>query len=58
VPDTEADTEEGLMADHVAVAETEINASADDVWVALTDPEEIEKYMFGLSGLKEVVERH
>jgi uncharacterized protein YndB with AHSA1/START domain len=35
------------MADHVAVAETEIEASPDDVWEALTDPEEIEKYMFG-----------
>jgi uncharacterized protein YndB with AHSA1/START domain len=35
------------MADHVAVAETEVNASRDDVWDALTDPEEIEKYMFG-----------
>jgi uncharacterized protein YndB with AHSA1/START domain len=35
------------MADHVAVAETEIKASPDDVWEALTDPEEIEKYMFG-----------
>ncbi len=35
------------MTDHVAVAETEINASQDDVWTALTDPKEIEKYMFG-----------
>jgi len=35
------------MTDHVAVAETEINASRDDVWTALTDPNEIEKYMFG-----------
>jgi uncharacterized protein YndB with AHSA1/START domain len=35
------------MADHVAVAETEINASPDEVWDALTDPEQIEKYMFG-----------
>jgi uncharacterized protein YndB with AHSA1/START domain len=35
------------MADHVAVAETEIKASPDDVWDALTDPEKIEKYAFG-----------
>jgi uncharacterized protein YndB with AHSA1/START domain len=35
------------MADHVAVAETEIDASPDEVWDALTDPEQIEKYMFG-----------
>ncbi len=35
------------MTDHIAVAETEIDASPDDVWSALTDPEEIEKYMFG-----------
>ena len=35
------------MADHVAVAETEIDASPDRVWHALTDPKEIEKYFFG-----------
>jgi uncharacterized protein YndB with AHSA1/START domain len=35
------------MADHIAVAETEIEAAPEDVWVALTDPDEIEKYMFG-----------
>lgn len=35
------------MTDHVAVAETEIDASPDDVWSALTDSDEIEKYMFG-----------
>jgi uncharacterized protein YndB with AHSA1/START domain len=35
------------MTDHVAVAETEIDASPDDIWNALTDPEAIEKYMFG-----------
>lgn len=35
------------MAGHIAVAETEIEASPEDVWAALTDPEEIEKYMFG-----------
>jgi uncharacterized protein YndB with AHSA1/START domain len=35
------------MTDHVAVAETEIHASPDEVWTALTDPEQIEKYMFG-----------
>ena len=35
------------MADHVAVAETEIDASPDEVWEALTDPKQIERYMFG-----------
>ena len=35
------------MADHVATAEIEIDASPSRVWTALTDPDEIEKYMFG-----------
>ena len=35
------------MADHVANATTEIDASPEEVWTALTDPEQIEKYMFG-----------
>ena len=35
------------MADHIAIVESEINASPDDVWDALTDPEKIEKYAFG-----------
>jgi uncharacterized protein YndB with AHSA1/START domain len=35
------------MADHVATAQIEINASSDRVWRALTEPEQIEKYMFG-----------
>jgi len=35
------------MTDHVAVAETKIDAPPDDVWSALTEPDEIEKYMFG-----------
>lgn len=35
------------MADHVATAETEIEATPNRVWRALTDPDEIEKYMFG-----------
>jgi len=35
------------MADHVATAETEIAAPPRRVWRALTDPDEIEKYMFG-----------
>ena len=35
------------MADHVATAETEIDASPDQVWDALTDPDQIKKYMFG-----------
>ena len=35
------------MSDHIAVAEAEVEASPDQVWRALTDPEQIEKYMFG-----------
>jgi uncharacterized protein YndB with AHSA1/START domain len=35
------------LADHVATAAIEINAPRGRVWSALTDPEQIEKYMFG-----------
>jgi uncharacterized protein YndB with AHSA1/START domain len=35
------------MTDHVATARTEISASPARVWVALTDPDQISKYMFG-----------
>jgi uncharacterized protein YndB with AHSA1/START domain len=35
------------MSDFVATAETEIDARPKRVWEALTDPELIEKYMFG-----------
>jgi uncharacterized protein YndB with AHSA1/START domain len=35
------------VTDHVATAETEIDASRDKVWAALTDPEQIKLYMFG-----------
>ncbi len=35
------------MTDHVATAETDIGASREKVWAALTDPEQIKKYMFG-----------
>jgi uncharacterized protein YndB with AHSA1/START domain len=35
------------MTDHVAHAETEISASPQQVWDALTDPDAIEKFMFG-----------
>ncbi|MBA2697789.1 MAG: SRPBCC domain-containing protein [Nocardioidaceae bacterium] len=35
------------MADHLATAETEISASPAQVWNALTDPDQISKYMFG-----------
>jgi uncharacterized protein YndB with AHSA1/START domain len=35
------------MANFVATAETEIEAPPKRVWTALTDPDEIEKYMFG-----------
>ena len=36
-----------ITANNIAKAETTINASADKVWNALTDPELIKKYMFG-----------
>ena len=32
------DTEEEIMADHVATATVEIDASPGEVWTALTDP--------------------
>jgi uncharacterized protein YndB with AHSA1/START domain len=35
------------MSDHVAHAETEISASPQQVWDALTDPEAISTFMFG-----------
>ena len=35
------------MGDHVATAEVQIDASAEEVWASLTDPEQIKKYMFG-----------
>jgi uncharacterized protein YndB with AHSA1/START domain len=35
------------MAGRIATAETEINASRSEVWQALTDPDQIQKYMFG-----------
>ncbi|MGH8839276.1 MAG: SRPBCC domain-containing protein [Jiangellaceae bacterium] len=35
------------MDDYVATADTEISASPAQVWSALTDPEQIKKYMFG-----------
>src|SRR5664279_5546978 len=35
------------MADYVAKAETEITASPERVWAALTDPKLIKRYMFG-----------
>ena len=36
-----------ISANNIAKAETTINASADKVWTALTDPATIRKYMFG-----------
>ena len=36
-----------ITANNIAKAETTINASAEKVWDALTDPELIKKYMFG-----------
>ena len=35
------------MRGHVATAETDVRATPSRVWKALTDPEEIERYMFG-----------
>ena len=35
------------MRNHVAVAEVQIDATPARVWRALTDPAEIEQYMFG-----------
>ncbi len=35
------------MIDYVATAGVEIDAPADKVWSALTDPEQIKQYMFG-----------
>jgi uncharacterized protein YndB with AHSA1/START domain len=35
------------MNGYVATAETDISASPAQVWTALTDPDAIEKYMFG-----------
>ena len=35
------------MTGYTAKAQTEINASADQVWVAMTDPDQIKEYMFG-----------
>ena len=35
------------MTGHIATAETEIDAPTSRVWRALTDPDEIAKYMFG-----------
>ena len=35
-----------IAANHIAKAETTINASAGKVWDALTDPGMIKKYMF------------
>jgi uncharacterized protein YndB with AHSA1/START domain len=35
------------MTDHVAHAETEISASPQQVWDALTDPDAISQFMFG-----------
>lgn len=35
------------MADYVATAETEIEASPEQIWDVLTDPEQVKKFMFG-----------
>jgi uncharacterized protein YndB with AHSA1/START domain len=38
---------EESVRDYVATAEIEIDAPAERVWSALTDPEQIKQYMFG-----------
>jgi uncharacterized protein YndB with AHSA1/START domain len=38
---------EDAMAGRVATSETEISAPRSKVWRALTDPDQIQKYMFG-----------
>lgn len=35
------------MTGYTAKAQTEIDASADKVWAAMTDPDQIKEYMFG-----------
>lgn len=35
------------MAGHLATAEIDIDATPSQVWAALTEPEQIKKYMFG-----------
>jgi uncharacterized protein YndB with AHSA1/START domain len=35
------------MTDFIASADIEVDASADQVWKALTDPDSVEKYFFG-----------
>jgi uncharacterized protein YndB with AHSA1/START domain len=35
------------MTDHVATAHADIDAPEERVWEALTDPDQIEQYMFG-----------
>jgi uncharacterized protein YndB with AHSA1/START domain len=35
------------MAGHIATAEIDITATPDRVWDALTDPDQVQKYMFG-----------
>ena len=35
------------MTGRVATAEAEIHAPRSEVWRALTDPDQIQKYMFG-----------
>jgi uncharacterized protein YndB with AHSA1/START domain len=44
---TPVDDEEDGMTGHVATAEIDIDAPQERVWSALTDPDEVEKYMFG-----------
>jgi uncharacterized protein YndB with AHSA1/START domain len=40
-----------ITANNIAKAEITINASADKVWNALTDPGMIKKYMFGTTAI-------
>jgi uncharacterized protein YndB with AHSA1/START domain len=42
-----ATRKERTMTEHLATARTEVKATRDRVWQALTDPEQIKEYMFG-----------
>ena len=42
------------MTDFVATAEAEIDAPPEKVWGALTDPKQIEEYMFGSQEVKRI----
>ena len=45
-----------ILANNIAKAEITINASAEKVWDALTDPRMIKKYMFGTTVISDWTE--